>query len=42
MVAADEEADAYWAIHATHQRLLVFAPEPDWFIYIVGVAAFRS
>ncbi|GMK53911.1 hypothetical protein CspeluHIS016_0104970 [Cutaneotrichosporon spelunceum] len=31
---ADTDAPVYWAIHAQHQRLLVYSPEPDWFIYI--------
>ncbi|BEI99652.1 hypothetical protein CcaverHIS631_0406950 [Cutaneotrichosporon cavernicola] len=32
--AADTNAPVYWAIRAQHQRLLVYSPEPDWFIYI--------
>lgn len=44
MVVVDDggtakDAPIYWAVHSQYQRLIVYSPEPNWFIYIVRLAA---
>lgn len=39
---AEDDAPVYWAVHAQYQRLIVYSPEPNWFIYIVRIIRFTT